>query len=78
MALDTRGLASGFGQGFGLMDNYYRGQKQDDRAERGQKMSAVGMGAGVGMMAGMQPGAVGGPMGMAIGAGIGLLASSIF
>ena len=38
MALDTRGLASGFGQGFGLMDNYYRGQKQDDRAERGLQM----------------------------------------
>jgi len=38
MALDTRGLASGFGQGFGLADNYYRGQKQDDRAERGLQM----------------------------------------
>jgi len=38
MALDTRGLASGVAQGFGLMDNYYRGQKQDDRAERGLQM----------------------------------------
>ena len=38
MALNTRGLASGFGQGFGLVDNYYRGQKQDDRAERGLQM----------------------------------------
>lgn len=38
MALDTRGLAAGFTQGFGLADNYYRGQKQDDRAERGLQM----------------------------------------
>jgi len=38
MALDTRGLASGFAQGFGMADNYYRGQKQDDRAERGLQM----------------------------------------
>jgi len=38
MALDTRGLASGFTQGFGMMNNYYRGKKQDERAERGLEM----------------------------------------
>jgi hypothetical protein len=34
MALDTRGLASGFAQGFGLADNYYTRQEQGDRADR--------------------------------------------
>lgn len=38
MALDTRGLASGVAQGFGLMDNYYNRQAQNDRAERGLQM----------------------------------------
>lgn len=38
MAFDTRGLASGFVQGFGLMDSYERGKKQDERAERGLQM----------------------------------------
>lgn len=38
MAADTRGLASGFTQGFGLMDNYYNRQAQNDRAERGLQM----------------------------------------
>ncbi|WP_163557600.1 hypothetical protein [Halomonas sp. NO4] len=31
--LDTRGLASGFTQGFGLMDQYYQGQAQQERAD---------------------------------------------
>lgn len=34
MALDTRGIVDGAVQGFGLMDRYYRGQHQDNRAER--------------------------------------------
>ena len=68
----------GIGDLAGQQAQAKRAEDQMDQAERGQKMSAVGMGAGVGMMAGMQAGAVGGPMGMAIGAGIGLLASSIF
>lgn len=34
MALDTRGLASGFAQGFGLADNYYTRQEQGERADR--------------------------------------------
>ena len=45
MALDTRGLASGFGQGFGLADQYYARQDQqdrqgkaDDRADRNMEM----------------------------------------
>jgi len=38
MALDTRGLASGFAQGFGLMNNYQNQQKQNERAERGLQM----------------------------------------
>lgn len=42
-----------------------------EAAEKQQKMSAVGAGAGIGMM-------VGGPLGAGVGAGIGLLASSIF
>lgn len=32
--LDTRGLASGFAQGFGLMDQFQRGQKADERADQ--------------------------------------------
>ena len=68
----------GIGDLAGQQAKAKRAEDQMDQAERGQKMSAVGMGAGVGMMAGMQAGAVGGPMGMAIGAGIGLIASSIF
>ena len=45
MALDTRGLASGFGQGFGLADQYYARQNQqelqgkaNDRADRSMEM----------------------------------------
>ena len=45
MALDTRGLASGFGQGFGLADQYYARQNQqelqgkaNDRADRSMDM----------------------------------------
>lgn len=34
MALDTRGLASGFAQGFGLIDNYYNRQAQNARADK--------------------------------------------
>lgn len=44
---------------------------QIEMAEKSQKMSAVGTGAGMGMM-------IGGPAGAAIGAGIGLLASELF
>lgn len=32
--LDTRGLASGFTQGFGLMNQFQRGQKADERADQ--------------------------------------------
>lgn len=32
--LDTRGLASGFAQGFGLMNQYQRGQRADERADQ--------------------------------------------
>jgi hypothetical protein len=43
MALDTRGLASGFGQGFGLADQYYARQHrqglQDQQNERADKQS---------------------------------------
>ena len=77
-----RDMESDAMQGLGDLAGQQAQQKQANQAmktaERGQKMSAVGMGAGVGMMAGMQAGAVTGPMGAAIGAGIGLLASSIF
>jgi len=38
MALDTRGLASGFAQGFGLADNYYTRQEQGERADRRLEM----------------------------------------
>lgn len=38
MALDTRGLASGFAQGFGLTDNYYTRQEQGERADRRLEM----------------------------------------
>ena len=38
MALDTRGLASGFAQGFGMMNNYYNQKAQNERAERGLQM----------------------------------------
>lgn len=45
MALDTRGLASGFAQGFGLADNYYNRQAQNERADRSMEMreEAFGM-----------------------------------
>lgn len=33
MALDTRGLASGFQAGFGMADQYYQGQAQNRRAD---------------------------------------------
>ncbi|MES3674451.1 hypothetical protein QC589_00690 [Halomonas elongata] len=36
--LDTRGLADGFAQGFGLMDRYYRGQAQQKRADQRMDM----------------------------------------
>jgi len=61
----------GIGDLAGQQAQAKRAEDQMDQAERGQKMSAVGMGAGIGMMAG-------GPMGAAIGAGVGFLASSIF
>ena len=61
----------GLGDLAGQQGQQKRANEAMKTAERGQKMSAVGMGAGVGMMAG-------GPVGAAIGAGIGLLASSIF
>ncbi|MGE6778187.1 hypothetical protein ACQKFL_11165 [Vreelandella titanicae] len=32
--LDTRGLASGFAQGFGLMNQFQRGQRADERADQ--------------------------------------------
>lgn len=32
--LDTRGLADGFAQGFGLMNQYQRGQRADERADQ--------------------------------------------
>jgi len=60
----------GIGDLAGQQAQAKRAEDQMDQAERGQKMSAVGMGAGIGMMAG--------PAGMAIGAGVGLIASSIF
>lgn len=44
MDLDSRGLVDGAVQGFGLMDRYYRGQKQDDRAERGLQMQEEAFG----------------------------------
>lgn len=46
-------------------------EEQMDQAERTQKLSAIGTGAGIGMMAG-------GPVGAAIGAGVGYLASELF
>ena len=61
----------GLGDLAGQQGQQKRANEAMKTAERGQKMSAVGMGAGIGMMAG-------GPVGAAIGAGIGLLASSIF
>lgn len=36
--LDTRGLASGFAQGFGLMNQYQRGQRADERADQQMDM----------------------------------------
>jgi hypothetical protein len=36
--LDTRGLASGFQQGFSLMDQYQRGQEQSERAQERHEM----------------------------------------
>lgn len=61
-------------QGLGDLANQQRQQKaandQMKQAERSQKMSAVGTGAGIGMMAG-------GPAGALIGAGIGYISSEI-
>nr|WP_299241358.1 hypothetical protein [uncultured Halomonas sp.] len=37
--LDTRGLASGFTQGFGLMDRYYNRQNQNKRADERLEMA---------------------------------------
>ena len=61
----------GIGDLAGQQAQAKRAEDQMDQAERGQKTSAVGMGAGIGMMAG-------GPMGAAIGAGVGYLASEVF
>lgn len=36
--LDTRGLASGFAQGFGLMDSFYNRQERSQQRERGLEM----------------------------------------
>lgn len=62
-------------QGLGDLAGQQRQAKmqedQMEQAEKTQKMSAVGTGAGIGMM-------TGGPVGAAIGAGVGFLASSIF
>lgn len=38
MSLDTRGLASGFAQGFGLADQYYARQAQGERADERMAM----------------------------------------
>ena len=71
-----RDMESDAMQGLGDLAGQQAQQKQANQAiktaERGQKMSAVGMGAAIGMMTPL------GPAGAAIGAGIGLLASSIF
>ena len=61
----------GLGDLAGQQRQAKRQEEQMDQAERGQRMSAVGTGAGIGMMAG-------GPVGAAIGAGVGLLASELF
>ena len=70
-----RDMESDAMQGLGDLAGQQAQQKQANQAiktaERGQKMSAVGMGAGIGMMAG-------GPVGAAVGAGVGYLASEIF
>ena len=62
-------------QGLGDLAGQQQRQKQAkdamDQAERNQKMSGIGMGAGIGMMAG-------GPVGAAIGAGVGFIASELF
>jgi len=42
--LDTRGLADGFAQGFGLMDRYQRGQRADERADQQMEMQQERMG----------------------------------
>ena len=69
----------GIGDLAGQQAQAKRAEDQMDQAERGQKMSAVGMGAAMGgMAAGAQAGGIGGPVGMVIGAGVGLIASSIF
>lgn len=49
-----------------------RAEEAMKQAERGQKMSAIGMGASIGMMTPL------GPAGALIGAGAGFLASEIF
>lgn len=41
--LDTRGLASGFAQGFGLMNQYQRGQRADERADQQLAMQERGL-----------------------------------
>ena len=61
----------GLGDLAGQQGQQKRANEAMKTAERGQKMSAVGMGAGIGMMAG-------GPAGAAIGAGVGYLASEVF
>ncbi|MDP4546477.1 hypothetical protein [Marinobacter sp. MDS2] len=62
-------------QGLGDLAGQQARQKQAedamDAANKQQKMSAIGTGAGIGMMAG-------GPVGAFIGAGVGYLASEIF
>lgn len=61
----------GIGDLAGQQRQAKRAEEAMKQAERGQKMSAIGMGAGIGMMAG-------GPVGAAIGAGVGFIASEIF
>jgi len=62
----------GIGDLAGQQRQAKRAEDQMDQAERGQKMSAVGMGASIGMMTPL------GPVGALIGAGVGYLASEIF
>lgn len=62
---------TGLSRAEGMADARERAGENIEQAEKSQKMSAIGTGAGFGMM-------VGGPAGATIGAGIGLLASSLF
>lgn len=70
-----RNMESDAMQGLGDLAGQQAQQKRAndaiDAAEKQQKMSAVGTGAGIGMMAG-------GPVGAFIGAGVGYISSEIF